>query len=191
MTYKVTILRLPFFLVILFTPPKEYAQHTQRGPIVFTYVLIVGQERYKTVSKSQYYGDLFSFGNVSYLEGWMVWVDRVRKMSFNFFYILRCIKHQIFILYINIYIQNLCAQIVIWVLNCGQVGGIRMQKFKNTLQVDFFFILLKVDLQISQSLRGLLTKNSIFLILSGSNHFQRDFICEIEEDYNLFCVFNF
>ena len=98
-------------------------------------------------------------------------------------------------LYTCIYSQKLSTKI-----SCGfkivVKLGVGMQKFKNNLGVGFSKIILKVDLQISPSLRGQFTKKTQFLICFGSIHiyryffvkeisckFYREFFCKFYRDF--------
>ena len=69
--------------------------------------------------------------------GWDGMDGTVHQKGALIFFILRYIKHYT---YKNLYIYKKSVLTnFLWVLNFGQVGDPRMQKFKNTLLGGFFY----------------------------------------------------
>ena len=96
-------------------------------------------------------------------------MDGYEKWLLIFFFNLRYIKHYTHI-YLNIYIKVVRTSFL-WALNFGHVGGPDEKNQKQPLG-RFLYIILKVDLQILPSLRGLFAKYSQTLIFLGPLSFK-------------------
>ena len=92
--------------------------------------------------------------------GW----DWVLKVSFNFLYTLCVCRSYICIL---IYIVKSCPHKFLVGLKCWSSWGSGCKNSKTPSRWDFLKIVLKVDLQISPSLRGPFTKKIQVLIFLG------------------------
>ena len=113
--------------------------------------------------------------------GW----DGISKVSFNFLYTLWVYRSCIYIL---IYIVKSCPHKFLVGLKCWSSWGSGCKNSKTPSRWDFLKIVLKVDLQISPSLRGLFTKKLQVLIVLSLFIFKK--ICFVKVK-DFFYVFHF